>query len=154
MPYSVQADVQSAAGGLKKLKELADWDNDGAVDAAEVTSAIASADALIDSYASKRFTVPFNPVPATIKDCSARLARLKLARRRPGLWDQAMQDEWDELAGTDEKKPGWLLLLATGVVTPGGDPLPTKHTTMSVDSVETTLPSDRDVSRDKTGGFW
>lgn len=152
MPYCVQADVQNAAGGEKRLKQLADWDNNAAIDAAVITDAIAAADALIDSFASKRFTVPFNPVPEIIKRTSAELAMLHIARNRGGLSD-AMQKRWDELAGTERGREGWLYQLATGVVTPGGDPLPTKHGAMVVDSVETSLPSERGIARDKLGDF-
>lgn len=153
MAYCVQADVEEAAGGVERLKQLADWDNDAAVDAAALTSAIAKADALIDSFAAKRFTVPFNPVPEIIKQHSAELAKLTLVKRRRML-DDDEQKEWDSIAGTETGKEGWLLKLATGVVVPGGDPLPTKHSTMAADAVDTTLPSDRDISRDKTAGFW
>lgn len=153
MAYSTQADVQNACGGSRRLVELFDWDNDAAADATAVADAIAKADALIDSYASKRFHVPFAPVPAIIQQHSASLAKLMTARRR-GMMTTDEHDEYESIAGTDERKPGWLLQLATGVVTPGGDPLPLAHSTMSVDSVETTLPCDRDRERDKLGGFW
>lgn len=153
MAYSVQEDVEDDAGGADRLRQLADWDNDGIADAARVTAAIAKADALIDSYASKRFHVPFAPVPEIIKQHSATLAKLLLARRR-GQMTQDEQDEWESIAGTDENKPGWLLQLANGTVTPGGDPLPLRHGSMSVDSVDTALPDDRDASREKLAGFW
>ncbi len=153
MPYCVQADIQNAAGGAKKLLQLADWDNNNAIDPAVITDAIAAADALIDSFAAKRFSVPFNPVPEIIKRVSAELAMLSIARNRTGFTAD-MQKRWDELASTERGREGWLHQLATGVVTPGGDPLPAKHSTMAPDSVETTLPSERDVSRDKLGGFW
>lgn len=153
MAYSVQLDVQNAVGGARRLVELADWDGDGVADVAVLADAIAKADALIDSFASKRFHVPFSPVPTIITQHSATLARLTMARRR-GQLTQDEQDEWDTIAGTDEKKPGWLLLLARGVVTPGGDPLPTAHSTMQNDFVDTVMPSDRDAARDKLGGFW
>lgn len=153
MAYSTQTDVQNACGGLKRLKQAFDYDADGNVDAAQVTDCIAEADALIDSFASKRFTVPFNPVPPIILRMSARLAVLVSARRR-GPFSQSQQDEWDSIAGTEQGKEGWLYRLATGVVTPGGDPLPTAHSTMQNDSVSTEMPTDRDVSRDKLGGFW
>ena len=78
---------------------------------------------------------------------------LDLARRRGQLTDRE-QEEWDAIAGTDERRPGWLLLLARGVVTPGGDPLPARHSTMVVDSVTTAFSGDRDASREKLGGFW
>lgn len=153
MPYSVQADVENAVGGNKRLKQLFDWDSNGAVDVTAVDSCIAEADALIDSFASKRFTVPFNPVPPIIKSMSARLAGLVAARRRGPMTDDQLR-EWNSIAGTETGNEGWLYRLATGVVTPGGDPLPTAHSTMQNDGVETTMPSDRDVSRDKLGGFW
>lgn len=153
MPYSTQADVQNACGGLTRLKQLVDWDNDGTADVAAIADAIAEVDALVDTFASKQFTVPFNPVPPIIRRTSASLAKLTLARRRRQL-TQEEADEWERLAGTDKQKPGWLLLLATGVVTPGGDPLPSKHGSMAVDEVDTALPGDRDASREKLGGFW
>lgn len=153
MAYSVQADVQNACGGLKRLKQAFDWDNDGAVDVAALDDCIAEADALIDSFASKRFKVPFNPVPPIIKSVSARLAPLIAARRRGPLTED-QQREWNSIAGTETGNEGWLYRLATGVVTPGGDPLPTGHSTMANDSVSTEMPADRDVSRDALGGFW
>jgi phage gp36-like protein len=153
MAYSTQADVQTAAGGAKRFLQLADWDNTNAIDAAVVTAAIAKADALIDSFASKRFTVPFNPVPEIIKQHSADLAKLIIVKRR-GVLDDDQQREWDSIAGTETGKEGWLLKMAQGVVTPGGDPLPPKHSTMAVDSVDATLPDDRDISREKLGGYW
>jgi phage gp36-like protein len=153
VPYSTQADVQQACGGLKRFKQAFDWDNDGAVDASAIDSCIAEADALIDSFASKRFSVPFNPVPPIIASMSARLAILISARRRGPLTDDQLR-EFNSIAGTETGNEGWLYRLATGVVTPGGDPLPPAHTTMQNDGVETSMPSDRDASRDKLGGFW
>ena len=151
MGYSAQADVQNAVGGAKRLAQLADWNNNGNAGeiAAVVTDAIADADSLIDSYASKRFHVPFSPVPEVIKRTSAKLARLMLLRRRGQLTDDEKQ-EWDQIAG----EKGWLYQLATGVVTPGGDPLPPPHGTMSADVVEEDLPDERDASRDNLAGFW
>lgn len=153
MAYCLQADVEQSAGGPARLKQLCDWDNNNAVDAGVVDKAIAKADALINSYATKHFTVPFNPVPPIIAQHSADLAKLYLIKSRRSL-DDAEQREWDAIAGTQKGNEGWLLLLAQGVVTPGTDPMPTKHGTMAVDSVETTLPSDRDVSREKLADFW
>ena len=153
MAYATQADVESACGGADRLVQLADWDRDGIADAPRIADAIAKADALIDSFAGKRFHVPFSPVPAVIAQHSATLAKLAMARRR-GQLTQDEQDEWDSIVSTDEKKPGWLLLLARGVVTPGGDPLPTAHSTMQNDFADTVMPGDRDAARDKLGGFW
>jgi len=153
VPYSTQADLESAVGGARRLVELADWDGDGIPDADRIADAITKADALIDSFASKQFHVPFSPVPPIIAQHSATLAKLSLARRR-GLLTHDELEEWDSITSTDAKKPGWLYLLARGVVTPGGDPLPLAHSTMVADTVETALPSNRDAARDKLAGFW
>ena len=64
------------------------------------------------------------------------------------------ETDWEKIAGTDERQPGWLLLLARGEVTPGSDPLPRAHGTLQNDSVETTMPADRDAAREKLAGFW
>jgi phage gp36-like protein len=146
--YSAQTDVQNAVGGVKKLLQIADWNNDGNIVAA-VADAIAEADALIDSYASKRFHVPFSPIPEIIKRMSAKLAALILVRRRTQMTEDEIT-QWEGIAG----KEGWLYQLATGVVTPGGDPLPIAHSTMGADDVEDSLPDDRDASRDNLAGFW
>jgi phage gp36-like protein len=149
MAYSAQADIQNAVGGAKRLGQLTDWTGAGTIDAAVVVDAIAEADAIIDSYAGKRFSVPFSPVPEVIKRTSAEMARIILARRREMISDD-LQARWVEIAGPE----GWLHQLATGVVTPGGDPLPLAHSTMAADRVDTTLPDERDASRANLTGFW
>jgi phage gp36-like protein len=147
--YSDQAAVQQQVGGLERLTELLDWDGDGAIDAGVLDVAIAEADALIDSFATKHYTVPFNPVPATIRTTSAQLAVIILRRQR-GLAGPHDDLRFEQIAGQD----GWLFRLAKGIVTPGGDPLPAKHGTMEPDQATTDAPGDRDVSRCKLGGFW
>ena len=59
MAYSTQADLESACGGAERLVQLADWDRDGIPDPPRIADAITKADALIDSFASKQFHVPF-----------------------------------------------------------------------------------------------
>lgn len=152
MAYSTQTDVEQAAGGAIRLLQLVDWDNNNAIDAARLAAAIAKADSLIDSYAVKHYKVPFATVPPIITTHSADLAMLYLVRSRGPLSD-VEQDLWDSIAGTDEKKPGWLLLLAKGIVTLGVDPAP-PASEMVVDQVETAMPTDRDVSREKLAGWW
>jgi len=153
MPYCIQADVETEAGGAARLIQLTDWDNNQAVDTARVDAAIAKSDALIDSFCSKRFTVPFNPVPVSIKLCSAELAVLNLRRAR-GMREPEDDKRWTQIAGTAKGEEGWLHGIATGVVTPGGDPLPAKHSTMVADRAEAVLPEDRDTTREKTAGLW
>lgn len=149
MPYCTQADLEDQAGGLDRLIQLTDWDNNAAVDVPRVTSAIAAADAEIDSHACHRFAVPFDPVPVTIKEKSAELAFLILRRRR-GQWGPDEQTRWDAIAGKD----GWLQLLREGKVTPGTVPAPAKNDEMIVDHAAPALPESRDTTREKLVGVW
>jgi len=100
MPYSSLADVEQAAGGAARMLQLADWGNNAAVDQDVVARAIVSADALIDTFASKLYHVPFNPVPPIIKDFSAELAMLTIARGPHGL-SEPRKRRGTEIAGTD-----------------------------------------------------
>lgn len=144
MAYSLQADVEIAVGGNAKLVQLCDFDLDGLADAGVVTAAIAEADALIDSYASKRFAVPFATASTAIKALSARLAARILRRNRTLALPQ---DADDELA--DRK---WLEALAKGDVLPGIEPLPAKGSIVT-DKAEP-RDSTKNVSRERTKGFW
>src|SRR5690349_1322724 len=118
MAYSVQADVEIAVGGAARLVQLADYDGNGASDAGVVDAAIAEADALINSYASKRFAVPFAVAPSTIVRLSARMAARILRRNR----QMVLASDVDE----EKRDREWLEALAKGDVLPGVEPLPAK----------------------------
>lgn len=149
MPYCLNGDVENQAGGNDRMVQLTDWDKNGTVDVARVDAAIATADAEIDSHACHRYRVPFNPVPAVIKEKSAELAFLILRRRRgANMWGQEEQLRWDAIVGKD----GWLQLLREGKVTVGTVPGALKNDEMVVDTAVATLSESRDVSRDKLGG--
>ena len=150
MPYSTQADVQNALGGAKRLVEAFDWDEDDVPDATAIADCIAEADSLIDSFAGKRYTVPFATPTEIITKTSARLAVLIGARRR-GMLTMDQQTQWDQLAGTETGKEGWLYRLATGVVTPGVEPQPPASPTMQTDFADTQLPAERELDRCKLG---
>ncbi len=149
MPYSVHADVERAAGGNANLVALADFDGDTTADAGVVDSAIAEADALINSYASKRFRVPYATTPSTINLLSARMA-VRILRRNRGM--TLAQDVEDE---KNDRK--WLEDLAAGKVLPGTDPLP-EHSSIVVDKAVSddngVRENTRDVSRERLKGFW
>jgi phage gp36-like protein len=144
MPYSVLADVQIAVGGAAKLTAVADHDGDGAADAGVVDAAIAEADALINTYASKRFAVPFASTPPTIKSLSARIAARILRRNRTMVLASDVEDE-----KTDRD---WLKALSRGEVLPGVEPLPAKGSIVTDTAGHRDPP--RDVSREKTKGYW
>lgn len=50
MSYATDAEIQLAAGGEDRLVQLADWNEDGAVDADVIARAKAAADGVIDGY--------------------------------------------------------------------------------------------------------
>ncbi len=56
---------------------------------AVITEAIADADSIIETYCSKRYEMPFSPVPASVKKASADMATYYLFRRRPFSNDAA-----------------------------------------------------------------
>lgn len=144
MAYSASADLQVIVGGAAKLAALTDYVNGNAIDAAVVTAAIAEADALINTYASKRFAVPFAATPAAIGALSARIAVRILRRNRQMVLVQDLEEE-----KVDRK---WLEQLAAGGVLPGVEPLPAAGSIVTDKAGPRDPP--RDVSREKTKGFW
>jgi len=81
--YATQADI------LEQLDEdtliqLTDDADTGAVDDDMVTRAIADADAEIDGYCGKRYSVPFSTVPAIIRKFAVDIAIYNLYARRKG----------------------------------------------------------------------
>jgi len=84
MAYCTKADI------LEQLDEdeligLTDDNDLGAVDDGKVDRAIADADAEIDGYCGKRYSVPFSPVPAILRKISVELAVVNLFARRRGV---------------------------------------------------------------------
>ncbi len=149
MAYSAQADVERAAGGNANLTALVDYDGNTIGDAGVVDAAIAEADAIINSYASKRFVVPFASSPSTISLLSARMAVRILRRNRTMSIPQDVEDE-----KTDRK---WLEDLAAGRVLPGVEPLPERGsivTDKAVSDEAGNRETTRDVSRARLKGFW
>lgn len=146
MAYSTSADVQVACGGPAKLLQLADKDGDGVADTGVVDAAIVEADGLIDSYAHKRFAVPFAAPSPIVKALSARLAAWNLRRGKPGT---TITKEEIELHDIDLK---WLEDLSKGLVSPGVEPSPTKSELI----VDTAGQRDtvKEISREKLKGFW
>lgn len=151
--YGTVAQLVIVCGGQKRFTELFDADNDGVADFDFVELALSTADTEIDQYAAKRFHVPFSPVTSTIANKAVEIARLQAERWR-GVYHDEHASRWDAIYSADKFKPGWLLQLAGGMVTPGSDPMPLKHTTMAVDQAIEGLPADRENSRRKMEGFW
>lgn len=83
MPYCTQADILLSLPA-DQLLALTDDAGVGTVDSTIVARAIAVADAEIDSYAGRRYSVPFDPVQDVIRDTSTDLAIYNLYSRRRG----------------------------------------------------------------------
>ena len=106
MPYSNMNDLLNRISE-PTLIQLADTANTGAANTALVQSAIADADALIDSMVSPKYLVPLSPVPHVITSHSAAIAIYKLHLFRsvdPGVWKDAYQHAVDFLKLVAEGK--------------------------------------------------
>jgi phage gp36-like protein len=142
--YSVKADVQVAIGGPERLDEVSDHDGDGVADDAVVTSAIAEADALIDSYCRIRYAVPFSSPPEMVRRFSAAEAAYLLKSHR-GANTQDDDDKHD-------RRVEWLRDVGKGLASPGADPPPAKSTAV-VPKVIDRDPEEYEVSRENLKGF-
>ena len=69
------------------LIQLTDDADTGSIDTDHTDQAIADADAKIDSYCGKRYSVPFSPVPDILKKTSVDIAIYNLYSRRKGAPD-------------------------------------------------------------------
>lgn len=152
MAYSAQADIEAAVGGAAKLIELIDYDADGLVDSAELTKHIEAADEFVDSYAQRRYNVPFTAVPPIIKRFAVEetVYRLKLARTALTERDVAEREE----------RIAWLTDLAKGVVSVGSDPEPAASAAHVAEAQlhrnddETEVDEGRTVTRQSLEGLW
>jgi phage gp36-like protein len=80
----------------QKLIQLTDDDQSGAVDEAHVTKAITDADATVDAYCQRRYTVPLTPVPAKINAIGVDLAIYNLYSRRDDTIPDLRKDRQKE----------------------------------------------------------
>ncbi len=141
--YATRADVVVAAGGLARLLQIADFDNDGLEDTGLVDGAIDEAEGLIDSYLRKKREVPLAAAPQVIVRMAANMAVYVLKARRDAVTEN------DRLLEEDRIK--WLENFAKGLVTLGVDPAPASspHNQPRVSDKR----SSRDESRENLKGF-
>lgn len=143
MPYCAQSDLQTLIG-VDSLRELSDLDNTGAVDATRVTSAITTAQGMIDSYVGQRMAVPLNPVPDVIATMCAEWA-VRVLRRRRYKGQPISEDQEAEKIDRD-----WLDKVANGTVSLGIEPNPVKASSV-IDKAAQRDPS-LAISLAKLGG--
>jgi phage gp36-like protein len=80
MAYCILADIKKAIPEVVII-QLTDDDNIGEIVSANVNKAIAAADATIDAYCQRYYTIPLNPVPPKIVEISADIAIYNLYSR-------------------------------------------------------------------------
>lgn len=145
MPYASDDDLVFAAGGLDRLVQLSDWDNDGVADVSVLAKAKDFADSLINSYASKRYdprAIAANP-SLTIRRMAAEEAIYYLRERR-GLVSE-------EDRTSQELRNAWFTKLSEGKVRPD-EPLPSSSSAVRPKFVQSDDP-DR-ISRNRLKGAW
>ena len=127
-----------------RLQNISDWDNTRTTGTAQINTAIASADTLIDSYLRKQYAVPLvSPIPQSITEVSARITKYRLMSAR-GMVDQQTRSDYE-----DDVK--WLLGVSLGNISLGINP-DAPPSGARVDA-STPRPSLKDVSRAKMRGF-
>ena len=142
--YVTRDDIVNAVGGEERLTQLTDYDNDGEEDAGTVDSAIEDAEALIDSYARKVFSTPFQaPIPPIIKTVAKQITVYNLRDRRDAINDSDRVNHEDRIK--------WLENLAKGAVDPGIAPAP--RASGHNRSTATDRPSSKRVSRESLKGY-
>lgn len=104
MTYAVQQDLIDRFGETE-IKEVADRNGDGAIDAAVMASALADADQVIDGYVGARYDLPLDPVPNLVKTLACHLARYFLHKDAPPEtvrknFEDALRQLRDIAAGT------------------------------------------------------
>lgn len=142
MAYTTLAAIEIAIGAadLAALSTV-----EGVAQADVVGNAIAEAEALIDSYAHKRYTTPFATTPPTIAALASRMAVRIMRRDRRMVLASDVEDE--------KRDREWLDRLSKGLVTVGVQPSPA-GTELAIDKSGERDPSLKNVSRDRLKGFW
>lgn len=147
MPYSTQATVQIAIGGLAKLIQATDQDGTtAAVDPAVLAQSINEADGIINSYLRKQFSVPLTaPVPDVITNLSAAWAARNLRRN---LYKGLVQREDADQEVVDRE---WLMAVAEGKIMLDVTVAPTK----APDRIDSAQPRDPSlkIGRDRLRFF-
>lgn len=147
MGYCVQTDVQRAAGGSDRLRELSDIEVSGAIDATNVQRVIDQASAWVDSFLQRRHVVPLaTPYPGEIVELVANEAVYRLKRDRRILSDDDRTEH--------EERERALTNMSKGIQSVGVDPLPPKSTSVKATVQDRDDDTGLDVRRETLKGFW
>jgi len=80
--YITQSDLETPVGGAAVLVELADLDDDAAVDAPVIAQVIERAEGMVNGFLGQRFSVPVLATSNLIKDMCLDIACYYLAQAR------------------------------------------------------------------------
>ncbi len=143
MPYITQQDLENFAGGQVRLKELADWDGDGVIDAVAVNAAIANAEGLVDGFIRLRTKTPVANPSATLKRLVGEEAIyfLKYSRGNFAVTDFDKEARVDRIKQLEAHRDGKARL---------DEPMPEKSSAVRATFIE----NEDDVSREGTKGMW
>lgn len=146
-PYATEAQITLAAGGAARLKQIADWDGDGSVDATVIAWAQLTADALIDGHAMMRFEALLAS-GGTVVDTAAMLAANEAVYQLRRARGQA--SEADDLAAASRLEI--YRAIAAGTFRPA-EPLPDSSSAPASEWIERDEDGEG-VSRVGLEGWW
>jgi len=85
MSYATLDDLIARAGETE-IRQIADRDFDGEIDANVITEALAHADNLVNGYVATKYTLPFSVVPDLVRTWAIDIARHRLHHEAPPEW--------------------------------------------------------------------
>ena len=116
MPYATLADLIERAGEAE-IRQVADRDRDGTIDADVIEAALTDADNLVNGYVAAKYTVPLASVPDLVRTWAVSIARYVLHRNGPA--DHIAQDYKDAIAALKDVAAGKIRLpVAVGEAAP------------------------------------
>ncbi len=120
MSYATLDDLTDRAGEAE-LRQIADRNRDGVVDADVVAAALGDADNLIDGYLATRFALPLAAVPPIVRTWAVSIARHVLHRNGPP--EHVVTDYKDAIAALKDVARGLIALpVAAGAAEPVARP--------------------------------
>lgn len=118
MPYATQQDMIDAQGE-DLIVTISDRDNNGAIDTAAVTKALAAASSEIDSYLANRYVVPVASPSAMLANVCIDIAIYRLAARAAALTEEMRLRYTDAIAWLKEVAKGNVEVI--GATPPGSE---------------------------------
>ena len=107
MSYATLDDLIERAGEAE-LRQIADRDRDGVIDADVVASALADAKDFIDGYVGAKYALPLPSVPSNVRRWAVSIARYTLHRN--GAPDHVVRDYDHAIAALKDVRSGQIVL--------------------------------------------